>query len=496
MPSKSGRFKTFCERMVFLLFLCITICVLILNIKAEPGLLWGIAFACAAMLCCGHFPKIKQGIKRGFRFVATSNKVLIAGIVLGILLRALPLLCHFTWILEDNTGDCAIHFFGAQQLAGGGLTWKNALYESIFVQLYSYTLTLSLFVRLLPDMTTAIVVSNLLFDAVSVVFLVKLLHSTNRNGKLGVLLWCLNPFFIVMCWLPMAVTLVNAIVMASLSFGAWLLKRNEGQKAPFGLAALFGFSVFFGNLYRPLFYVLLIAEVIALILQIFAQPHKAKRTIAVILIVVMLALIPGKIYSSRLTSIGGFQVPQSRAGWNFYVGANFETKGQWSSGDNSFFWDDLIPAMEPEEAEELLFARGVWRYTAMSVPQFVTHMVNKLGVLLADVGNSIHDLKGTFANAGSVYGFLSNSVTVYYWILLVCVFLLLLRVLRQKHMTAETFLPMLAFIGLTMAYLLVEVMNRYSSMLIALLIVIACMLPARGTDPSDSAIHSHSDTEL
>lgn len=492
MPSKSGRFKSFCENAVFALFSLLMICVLLLNIKAEPGLLWGIAVVCAAMLCCACFPKIKHGIKRGIRLAASSNKVLIAAIVLGILLRALPLLCDFTWVLEDNTGDCAIHFFGAQQLAGDGLTRKNALYESIFVQLYSYTLTLSLFVRLIPDMTTAIIASNILFDAVSVVFLAKLLHSANKNAKLGVLLWCANPFFIVMCWMPMAVPLVNAILMASLSFGAWLLNRNAGQKTPYGLATLFGLSIFVGNLYRPLFYVLLIAEVISLILQIMAKPQKAKQTLAVILIVVMLALIPGKLYSNCVTSVGGFRVPENRAGWNFYVGANFETKGQWSSADNSFFWNDLIPSMEPEEAEALLFARGIWRYTAMSVPQLVTHMFNKLGVLLADVGNSIHDLKGTFANAGSVYGVLSRSVNVYYWVLMACIFLLLLRALKQKNIAAEAFLPMLAFVGLTMAYMLVEVMNRYSSMLIALLIVIVCMLPAS----SASAIHSHSDTEL
>lgn len=128
----------------------------------------------------------------------------------------------------------------------------------------------------------------------------------------------------------------------------------------------------------------------------------------------------------------------------------------------------------------------------MSVPQFATHMFNKLGVLLADVGNSIHDLKRTFANAGSVYGVLSRSINVYYWVLMACIFLLLLRALKQKHTAAEAFLPMLAFIGLTMAYMLVEVMNRYSSMLIALLIVIACVLSV----PSASAVHSHSDTEL
>ena len=47
-----------------------------------------------------------------------------------------------------DEGDCAVHYFGAQQLAFNGfLNDNNARYEAIFIQLYSYTFILSVFVN-------------------------------------------------------------------------------------------------------------------------------------------------------------------------------------------------------------------------------------------------------------------------------------------------------------------------------------------------------------
>lgn len=412
----------------------------------------------------------------------TSKKIIIAMFLLGIILRALPLLCDFTWILADNEGDCAVHYFGAQQLAYNGfLNENNARYEAVFIQLYSYTLTLSLFVRIFKDITLAIIVSNILFDTISVVFLSKLLCASKRNSNIGILLWSLNPFFIVMCWMPMAVIVVNTILMVSLYLGFSLLKRNCEQTPTIFCAILFGLSIFVGNLFRPLFYVLLIAEVISLFLYIFSHPQRAKQTVLIIIIIAIFALIPGKIYYQNLTTIGDYEVPDSKAGWNFFVGANFNSQGKWSPEDNYYFWCELIPQMPPSEAEELLFEQGIQRYKAMSPSQFFTHITNKLTVLFADVGNAIRDLKWTFIISDLMYNFLSDTLTIFYLLVTTGVFVYSLHNLRTNTFSPVVFLPVLTFIGFSMAYMLVEVMNRYSSMLVALLIVIIGILPSSNT---------------
>jgi len=270
----------------------------------------------------------------------------------------------------------------------------------------------------------------------------------------------------------MAVVIVNTLLIVSLYLGFELLKRNSNQSFPFFFSLLFGFSIFVGNLFRPLFYVLLIAEIISLLLYIFSHPQKLRQTTAVILVVLIFALVPGKIYYSQFKSIGDFDVPDSKVGWNFFVGANYDSMGKWSPEDNYYFWCELIPQMSPSEAEDILFKQGIQRYMAMNPSQLFSHITNKLSVLFADVGNAIRDLKWTFQISEKTYNFLSDSVTIFYWFLISFVFLSCLSSVQSKHNSSAVFLSVLTFIGFSMAYMLVEVMNRYSSMLVALLIVI------------------------
>ena len=469
----------FCEKSICYIFCILITYILIININVDSGISYNHIFICSVIfpLFIISFPRIREELKKIVNFIFINKKIIIAIFILGIILRALPVLCDFTWTLIDNQGDCAIHFFGSQQIAFDGfLNDINARYEAIFVQLYSYTLTLSLFVKIFKDITTAIVVSNILFDTISMIFLLKLLTSAKKNGYIGVLLWSLNPFFIVMCWFPMAVVVVNTILIVSISLGYWLLKRISEKKFPVVLAASFGFSIFLGNLFRPLFYVLLIAEIITLILHSFSNTENLKKTIIVVLISTIFALVPGKIYYNQLTSVGNYDVPDSKAGWNFFVGANFESHGKWTPEDNYYFWCELIPQMTPSEAEKLLFEQGIERYKTIGFENIFTHITNKLTVLFADVGNSIRDLKWTFLISESAYNFLSDFLTIYYLFLVLCVFVMSVRNMQLNRLVGAEFLAKLTFIGFSMAYMLVEVMNRYSSMLIALLIVIIVML--------------------
>lgn len=483
----SKNLKSFCESAVFFIYALLIAYILCININAQHIWCCRAGFCCAVALLLGHihFPASMKKLKMRIHVMLGNNKLLLLSIFVGLILRTIPILCHYTWILEDNQGDCAIHFFGAQQLAYDGFfTDMNARYEATFIQLFSYTKTLSWFVRIFKDITTAIVVTNVLFDTISVVFISMFLHSVNGNMKQGIILWSLNPFFIVMCWLPMAVTVVNTILVVSLSLGGWLLMANKKQEQPYGYAILFGLSIFLGNLFRPLFSVLLIAEVISLLIQILSNPQKVKRTIAVILIIVILAILPGKIYDRQLTTIGGYDVPKNKAGWNFFVGANFESKGKWSSEDNYYFWCELLPETDIDDAENVMFEAGIQRYKAMTPTQFLTHLHNKLTVLLADVGNAIYDIVFAFQSSESTvrfWIFLRNYGTGYFLLLTAGIFMRLLRKVKTHHLPEVTFLPALTFIGLVMAYTLVEVMNRYSSMLVALLIVIVCMLPSDHT---------------
>lgn len=473
------KFASLCRKIVLFIFLILIGYILLANINADSTLSYKSLFVLACMVSlvfCFVTPKIRDGSKDYLFSLINNKKILICCLILGILMRVAPLLFDFTWILENNEGDCAIHFFGSQELAMNGvLTETQARYEAVFLQLYAYTVTLSIFVKIFKDITVAIVLSNILFDSISVIFLSRILKKLHKKPNLGILLWWLNPFFIVMCWLPMAVIVVNTILVITTYLGFLLISKHNTQKKCNHIAALFGLAIFVGNLYRPVFYVILIALVITLWLQMIEKRLQWKSTVAIVFIAAVCALLPNEVFYSKMTSINGFKVPESKAGWNFFVGANYESNGTWSPDDNYYFWCELMPEVTIDQAEEILFEEGLQRYKRMSPVQLCTHLLNKLNVLYADVGNSVHDLQWTFSITAEKYSLITRVTTMQYYLLLIALSTQYFSKRKSSIIFNEAFFPTLTFVGFSMAYMLVEVMNRYSSMPIALLILIAAI---------------------
>ena len=371
-----------------------------------------------------------------------------------------------------------MHFSGSQQLVfEGHLSDLIANYESIHFQLYSYTVLLSIFVSIFKDMTVSILVSNILFDCISVFFLIRTIKLFNKKIVIGFVFWWLNPFFIVMCWLPMAIVVVNTFLMVALYFGIRLFKKYAKEEKVTLCALFFGLSVFAGNLFRPMFYVLLIAEVIAIAIHVFEKPQKWKNALVILLIVLLTAIIPGKMYSETMTDLQGHEIPENRLGWNFFIGSNFDSHGKWNPEDNDYLWYSLhAQGMSHSEIEDVLLLQGLHRYKEMFPDKLVEHFINKLNVLYCDVGNAPNrDLPSTFEKMPILSRWVVQLTTYYYWVLIGLVYTVYCRKLKRRSLLQEDLIPVLSFVGFSMAYMLVEVMNRYSSMPIALLILILAM---------------------
>lgn len=378
--------------------------------------------------------------------------------------------------MYESLHDCSVHYFGAQQLAfSGELIPRFAMYESIFPQLYAYTSLLSFFVRIFRDATVAYILSNILFDGISVFFLVQLLKKLKKNPSTGVLFWTLNPCFIIMCWCPMAVVVVNTILIISIYLGYCLLYCEKDRKiGMLIMAALFGVSLFVGNLFRPMFYVLLIAMGIMLMLKIIKKSNEWRMSLAALILAIVFAILPGKLYSHSLTEIGGYEIPENRIGWNFYVGASFESEGKWNSSDHKYFWDELMSSYSISESEEILFREGIERYTEMTPATLISHIMHKLDVLYADVGHSIHNLRQMITFDDNSYRHLAAVTSIGYVFLLCCLAVRYVHQFDKKKLHVDLFAT-LSFVGFTMAYMLVEVMNRYVTMPLALMIVVLCL---------------------
>lgn len=488
------KLSLFSEKIICFLFLLIMSYILLANIKVGMRLPGRCFIGIVIIITYAVFVKSRIRLEKDSLWYSLDFSreriLLISGIVLGIILKLLPIWCNFEWILQDNQDDCAVHFFGAQQLMyDGRLSDANAWYESIFLQLYPYTFLLSLFLKFFGNINLAVVFSNILFDSISVFYLSKLLRRLNRKPVMGILVWWLNPFFIVMCWLPMAIVVVNMLLMITIYLGYCLLQVGCNQSRRLLCTAFaFGFFIFIGNLFRPLFYVVLIAEIITILLKIMKNSEKWKLSIVAILITIICALLPGNLYRSSMTELGGYKIPAKQGAWNFFVGANYGTHGAWSPEDwNYFFTIAQKTEYNYSEVMDILMKEGLQRYSDM-IPHIGNHILNKMNILFADVGNSIWNLRWTFQISEEFYSIWSEITTVYYIGLIAILFISCLYRFIHKNIPEETFLIVLTFIGFSMAYVLVEVMNRYISMLfVPLILILGLLFPYKMVSKSSSS---------
>ena len=80
-----------------------------------------------------------------FSFVKENYRIcLVVGIVIGVIVRALPLLLNWTYSCLNDLSDTGVHYYGAQELVAGGLEGKIINYEKMFPYLYPSELLLAI----------------------------------------------------------------------------------------------------------------------------------------------------------------------------------------------------------------------------------------------------------------------------------------------------------------------------------------------------------------
>lgn len=472
------RLADFFTRTIYFLLILLLSYVFLANFNTQLDIpsyfLIPVALGASAIFLSG---KKCSDLRDRANHVLSGNAVYVLLIFTGLVLRLLPLLLQYDWIMPDDQGDSAIHFYAAQQLVfDGQMAEKNAIFEAIFAQLYPYTLVLSCFLKITQNITAAVFISNILFDGIAVYYLNKILKMHGKCERLSIYLWWLNPLFIVMCWMPMANIIVNTLLVISVYFGYRVFYAvRENDKKMYLYAIALGFTVFVGNRFRGVYTVFLIAEFIVLGIQFlkqFTEAREIKKYIAVVLLFLSFSIIPGKVYSSCVKEIGGFQIPKNQTGWFMFVGANYESHGRWSPEDSSFFLTDLLAQTDIASAQDILTECAKERYRAMTPKQFVEHLIHKTNVLYADVQNSIWVLDHTFNISHGLNKFFKNITVIHYLLTLAAILYRLRFALRKSSTVFAPLFTGLALIGFSMGYMFVEVMNRYISTLYALLILL------------------------
>lgn len=442
-------------------------------------------FTCVGILLYHqNYLKLTQWLKRRFPQL-TSAKILqitfIIAITLGVLFRLAFLLISDRYQPESELSDTGFHWFFSQKLAHGtepGI--YDGGYGAFFPHLMTYSATLAGFMKIFGTGYPAILLSNLFFDLITTVLLYYLLKKwqSQKTAQIGAIIWLLNPLEIIFCAVGVSIVVTNTVLALALLL-AFLVIKHLSSRAWVKLALLslaLGITFGIGNAYRPIFTVLLIAIIMLYILQIIRQPKVVIIQASLSIILIIAGLFgAGKLIDLSYQTINPYHVPGGTGvGWNFFVGANYDSWGRWNREDSSIFGKMLFQ----EDGDEVwvnsdlvgmqkeLFSQGLQRYQAMSPAQLVAHFVHKTTVFFADNGDTItwvFNESFPFSTNRPFYRFIDGCGVITLFAGLILSLLYFSQLLNQKAKIWQPYLIflMLSFCGIIAASLLVEVMHRY-----------------------------------
>lgn len=431
------------------------------------------------------FVKLKgltwEGIKNKCHVFAQKHRALlrvltIAVIILAILARLAPIIFNFNYVnTPGNTSDAEVHYHAAEQIANGYLDDPYLTYERKFPYLYVYSFTLAQFYKIIGDPLCSIVISNLIFDIIAVIFFYLFLRKiANKSTALvGVLLYLLSPLSILSCWVAMSMTIVNSLLAVILYLAAVLLdfvKQQKFLKSSL-LAALLGALIYVANLYRPVYTVILIALIICLALLLVKPKNTdkqksvkliAKRLLPIILLVISFGgctIITGKIVEAKF----GENLLANNGGWSFYTGSNYDSRGIWNYPDSWHFDNEVIPAHDTVSgAQQQMFKEGIERYLSYSPQLLIDHFANKAGRLFVRPGDAYYNIQLAYdidAN-GWRHKLIFSAIGIYFLIIVSGALIFAWQKLKDQNIYYT--LLKLALLGFTAGFLLVEVMTRYT----------------------------------
>ncbi len=460
-----------------------------------------------------NYKKLLLRIRKKYPKLTTAKVLrisLIGAIVVGILARLAFILIAGRYHPPTELSDTGIQWFAAQTWANGeSLNIYEGAYEAFFPHLMTYTATLAFFMKIFGASALAIIFSNLLFDLIAVFALYILLKKWRGKiaAHIGAILWLINPLEILYCGVGMAIVVTNTVlvIILLLAYLGWQSFQKMQRKAFLGLMIALGLMISLGNAFRPFFTVFIIA-----LLMVFVYQLIRKKVQNIPLAIGGLALMLVSTFGgNQLIDLGyqqlnSYHVPGGTGvGWNFLVGANYETHGRYNVEDYQYwlprmYGDNMDKFREFDEPsysvievnddlvglQKELFARGLERYRQMNLMQLALHMMNKTVILFADATT----VTWPFGEAYNIdlwnqYYLAIHSIgTILIIICLIFSLVFLLQNLEKKRAKTPAPDPYLLFVslsfcGLTAASLMVEVMHRYMMpLMIFFMIFAACQI--------------------
>ncbi len=378
----------------------------------------------------------------------------------------------------DN--DPASFYSIAQSIATNNSLGDEAQYVATFPYVLPYNIMLGVTMKIFGTGLFSVILLNTILDLVALVALYCLVLRISRRRRTAILaglLWVTSPFNIVFSVLSLPVIAVNTSIILSLLCLHLLIANLNNPSKMILLSILTGLLFAITNSLRPIMIIFVIALLCYYTLKFLRKP--SKKVASILSISLALVVIPYLLANTGflyiVSAVTGYPPTTNSGGWSIYVGANFETWGRWNIEGGKL--DETIAKSESlTAAHQQLQNEGIERWIELGPRKALRLVLRKSTVLGGDQQHSVYDLASypDFWHEEDTQVWIYAFCALYSYGLFVLVLSYFIKIYREKITGLEFYHYLaLAFVGLFLASLLVEVSTRYFTPFFTILTIFA-----------------------
>lgn len=387
--------------------------------------------------------------------------------------------------------DPMTFYDSAKTLAAGGSLHGNS-YVAFQPYLSAYNNILGVAMRLIHGPWLATILLNTFFDILSAlavyVLLKKLLRPGSQLPLVAFGVWMLNPLNIIFSVASLPVIIVNFFIISTILVSHLLIKQltNLKTRNVILLSIALGLVLGFGNCFRPIFIVAILALVIVFIFMLLTANKSMKFLLLSVGCILLSVLIFTGIQKLNLVFVShqtDLSAAKNPSGWSMYVGSSWDSSGEWRPHNNdelSSICKDSLPQNNFDKCHAELRSVVIARYKNYGILKSTSLFIRKL---YHQAGQQNYFYNANFSIPGYTTSRTAKFIGVYSVIYMIAAFILSAKFLyglaKQSvaDKTANTTLLFVALlmIGWFLSFMIVESAPRYSTILYPAFIIFSVL---------------------
>lgn len=382
-----------------------------------------------------------------------------------------------------------LSFYDAGQKIASGQGMLNNAYSAFFPYLAAYNNILGFSMRFVSDPWLAVTLLNTVFDIGGAIIIYLLTRKlTTPKSHLPIIafgVWLLNPLNIVQSVISLPLIVVNFFII-TIIFLVYLIGQEAVKlktKLTLILASLLGVTMGYGNCFRPVFIIAIIA-LLLLFIYVFITNERTSRLLILLglsfLLVVSIFSGIQKLNLSFVTKETGIVAASNASGWSVYVGSNWENDGGWNQADQDKIVEICKNSLNNGDCQEKLQRAGIERYKSYGL----TGTLSLLGRKLYKFSSGQYD---TY-NANQSLSYYANSrtakiINIYINLFIAALFLLSAKFLyysaknvaSKKEIVPITLFASILMLGFFFSSVLIEAAPRYAWVMYPIFVLFATL---------------------